>query len=191
MRRVLLLAALAASAAADAGARPDANLLIRPGQGIGKVRLGMTEAELRSAMGRPRSVIPRSGAFGLRTLEYEYGYAAYVVRLFGRTGRLRVVRVSTTLASERTPARVGVGSREATLLRTYRRLRCERLRTGSIAGVVYVGNQQRDCTLVAPSGRRTVFTSWIRRNETIGENISVDRWHRQARVIEVSVSATS
>lgn len=178
-------------AAAPAGGSSQSVELIRPARSIGKIRLGMTEVELRRAMGRPRSVVPRREAFGLRTVEYQYGYAAYVVQLFGRPGRLRVVRVSTTLAREQTPARVGVGSREASVLRAYRRISCERLRTGRIAGVVYVGMSQRDCTLVGASGRRTTFTSWIRVNTTILEKITLADWNRRARVIEVTVAEPS
>ena len=58
---------LAASGAA-AQAAPQREALVRLGVGIGKVRLGMTAAEVRRAMGRhdARSIEPRG--FGNRRL---------------------------------------------------------------------------------------------------------------------------
>jgi hypothetical protein len=176
---------------AQAGASTDANLLIRPAQGIGKIRLGMTEVELRRAMGKPRAVIRRPSGFGLRSVEFQWGLAAYTARLSGRPGRLRVVRVATTLLRERTRAAIGAGSREQAVLRAYPNARCEQLRTYRIAGVVHVGTTERDCTLFAPSGRRTTFTSLVRLNATIGESLTLAGWRRRARVVEVSVAEPS
>jgi hypothetical protein len=187
-RLLLLAGAAAAFAAAGAHARTDANVLIRPAQGIGKIRLGMTEAQVRRTMGRPRAVIRQPGGFGLGAVELEYGLAAYTVRLVGRRGQARVVRVGTTLVRERTRAGVGVGSLERRVLRAYPRLRCESLRTYAISGVTYSGRSMRDCVLFAPSGRRTTFTSGVRVNSTIGESLTLRDWNQRARVIEVSVS---
>jgi hypothetical protein len=192
MRSLALVGVVvAAFAAAQASATPQTTQVIRPAQAIGKIRLGMTEAQLRRAMGRPRAVIQRRASFGLRAFELQYGFADYTARLFGRPGRLRVVRVATTLVRERTRTGVGVGSLERAVVRAYPRVRCEQLGTYRIAGVVYTRNTERNCTLFAPSGRRTTFATWVRRNNTIGEHVSVDRWRRQARVIEVSVSEPS
>ena len=53
MRFVALLAVvLAALAAASASAAPESNLRITPGVGIGKLRLGMTEAQVRRLLER-------------------------------------------------------------------------------------------------------------------------------------------
>jgi hypothetical protein len=116
MRTVALLALLvAALAAARASAAPESASLIRPAQGIGKIRLGMTDAELRRAMGRPRVSIGRTAGFGRRTVDYEFGFGEYAARLFGSPGRLRVVRVTTTLRRERTAKGIGPGSSERAL----------------------------------------------------------------------------
>lgn len=190
MRRALCVAAaltLSGVAVTTAGARPGDSALIRPAIGIGKLRLGMTEAEVRRAMGRPRFVVRRPAAFGFRSLEYQYGLAAYSVRLFGRPGRLRAVRVGTTLVRERTPRGIGAGSLERAVLRAYRSARCQPLRTQRSGTVLLVVTIQRECTVLAPSGRRTIFTTDV--YERMFEVITPAIWARRARVIEVSVAA--
>ena len=185
--RVLVPAGLVALALTSAAAAtPGAERVIRPGVGIGKLRLGMTEAQVRRAMGRPRFVVTRRAGFGLRSLEYQYGLAEYTVRLFGPRGRLRAVRVGTTLVRERTPRRVGVGTTERAILRTYPAVRCEPLKTELFGSIRVVRTVQRECTLLAPSGRRTIFTTDVleRRYEVITPRM----WARRAEVIEVSVA---
>lgn len=171
--------------AANAG--PEASTVIRPAVGIGKLRLGMTEARVRQTMGRPRFVVTRRAAFGFRSVEYQYGLAEYTVRLFGRAGRLRAVRVGTTLVRERTPQGVGVGSLERAVLRAYRSTRCQPLRTVRSGSATIVTTVQRECTLFAPSGRRTIFTTDVQ--ERMFEVITPRMWASRARVIEVSVAA--
>jgi hypothetical protein len=173
--------------ALQADARTGADLRILPGRSIGKLRLGMTEAEVRRAMGNPRFVVRRRGAFGLRTVEYQYGLAEYTVRLLGRAGRLRAVRVGTTLVRERTPRGVGAGSLERTVLRAYPSTRCQPLRTVRSGSVMLVTTIQRECTFVALSGHRTIFTTDV--HERLFEVITPAIWARRARVIEVSVAA--
>jgi hypothetical protein len=184
----LAAVAFAAFAGTDAAARPDVNLVIRPAIGIGKVRLGMTEAQLRRAMGRPRAVVRRGGSFGLRRIEYEYGFAAYVVRLSGRRQQLRVVAVGTTLPRERTVKGIGPGSRERDALRAYPAARCARLelwssRTGG--GTPYVVTRRRTCTLFSATGRRTTFASSPPRG---GPFLTRAQWTAKARIVEVTVS---
>ena len=196
MRSVALLAVVvAALAAAEASAEPEsilgteANLAIRPAQSIGKILLGMTEAQVRRAMGRPRFVVRRQASFGLRSVEYQYGLAEYTVRLAGPRGRLRAVRVGTTLVRERTPSGVGVGSAERAILRAHRALRCQPLRTNRYGSVRLVATIQRECTLFAPSGRRTIFTTDVL--ERPFEVVTPEIWARRARVIEVSVAVAA
>jgi hypothetical protein len=184
-----LVAGVAGSVLASAaGAASEMSLLIRPGQAIGKIRLSMTEAELRRAMGRPRVAIRRDAGFGRGTVEYEFGFGDYGVRLFGAPGRLRVVRVSTLLRRERTSKGIGPGSLERNLIRAYPDLRCPRLATTVAAGTTYVTADERTCTLFAGSGRRTVFVTGVWRSATL---ISLRDWARRARVLEVSVGAST
>jgi hypothetical protein len=190
MRSAALLAVVvAALAAAEASAAPESNLRIRPGIGIGKLRLGMTETQVRRAMGRPRFVVRHQGSFGLRTIEYQYGFADYTVRLAGPRGRLRAIRVGTTLVRERTQSGVGVGSAERTILRVHRALRCQPLRTTRYGSVRLVATIQRECTLFAPSGRRTIFTTDVL--ERPFEVVTPEIWAGRARVIEVSVAVAA
>jgi hypothetical protein len=110
VRGLIVLAALALASTAGAAAQRDE--LIRPGVGIGKIRLGMTEAQVRRALGRPFASRSKREGFGrLRVeLQFEDGYT--FVTLAGRQGALRVVGVSTLKESEQTPQGVRVGTRD-------------------------------------------------------------------------------
>jgi hypothetical protein len=191
VRRTILLAVAVAAIASvpvvPAGARSEATRVIRPAVGIGKLRLGMTEAQVRRALGKPKFVVTRRTSFGLRSIEYQYGLADYIVRLSGRPGRLRAVRVGTTLVRERTTRGIGVGSTERAVRRAYPALRCEPLQTERFGSVRVVRTIQRECTLFGPSGRRTIFTTDV--YERMFEVITPATWSRRARVIEVSVAA--
>ena len=123
MRRLILVAAcssvLVALAAAPAAAAPTRDALIRPGQGIGKVNLGMTLAQVRSSLGRPDAVARRlEYAFGGEYVELQWG-AAWSVGFRTQAGRLRAVRVATTKTNQRTRARIGVGSRPRDIVAAY------------------------------------------------------------------------
>jgi hypothetical protein len=193
MRRWAAAAVLGALALAGSGAAaPNADTLIRPGRSIGKAQLGMTEAQLRRAAGRPLAVVRRNTGFGRATAEYQYADFELFVQLRGRRGALRVVRVLTFQTSERTAEGVGVGSPRSRLLARYRgRLRCPAPRTYRNRGRVYVTGQT--CALPA-GGARTVFqldaeveddSYWGERNATLAE------WPRLARVAEVTIETLS
>jgi hypothetical protein len=180
--------ALAAVCAGAVGVRSDAaDLRIAPGRSIGKVRLGMTQPQVRATMGTPRSIVRRRGGFGRSIVEYEYGFAEYVVRFLGRPGRLRVVRVATTLRRERTREGLGVGWPERAVLHAFRTARCERLRTRQYGAVRIVVSGQRRCTLFDAAGRRTIFTSSPVRSG-FGGFLEPTAWLRRARVLEVAVA---
>lgn len=187
-------AAALAAAVPQAGAVVQRDALIRPGVGIAKLRLGMTSAQVRAAMGRPLAVLPRQGSFGREAVEWQYGYGTYTVRLEGRRNALRVVAMATTARSERTRQGFGVGTLESRLERAYgARLRCERLRTGRAGEgrsvFIVVLDATRDCVTTHESGSRTVFVTWVKPNE-IGTSPTADRWEKEARVLEVQVRAT-
>jgi hypothetical protein len=120
---VLSCAALAAAVSATPTAgSPSSAQVIRLGVGIGPVRLGMSYAEVRRALGRPQIVNRRQNrGFGNRYVEYLWGYGDWRVGLLGRPGRERVVRVATGLRRERTREGVGVGTTAPQLARRYRR----------------------------------------------------------------------
>jgi hypothetical protein len=104
-------------------AAPAADALIRPGKGIGKLELRMTERQVRAAMGAPQAVVRKRVGFGRVSLELQFQDAHWTVRLVGRPGALRVVAVTTMVRSERTREGFGVGTREQTLRRRYGRAR--------------------------------------------------------------------
>jgi hypothetical protein len=147
-----LVCSLAGFAAADVAATPDASELIRPGVGIGKVRLGMTQAQVRRALGQPHAVVNvRERRFGLLYLEVAYDYSAYTVGFFGAPGRLRAMSVATSLRRERTRSGLGPGTSLRALRRALRGERC-RLRRA-----VEKEMDRTECVLQASSGTRTTF----------------------------------
>src|ERR671916_1125224 len=105
MRRVALAgvvatALAAGTVAADASRQRDAQ--IRPGVGIGKIRLGMTLGQVRRVLGPPQ-VLNRDVELGFGRVhrEYVWGWFEWTVALRGAPDRLRVVRVATTRRTHR------------------------------------------------------------------------------------------
>jgi hypothetical protein len=100
---------------------------IRPGQGIGKVDLGMTQAQVRRALGPHDQGWSEQRGLAERYLELVWDRGPdqmFTVGFLGRPGRLRVVTMWTTQRRERTPAGFGPGSSRRELLRRVRGLRC-------------------------------------------------------------------
>jgi hypothetical protein len=182
MPLVAAVGGLALVLAVGAAAAPSHDLLIRPGVGIGKVRLGMSLAQVRGAWGPPQAVMRTGG----RT-ELQYDFASYVVTLRGPRGRQRVVSVATTLAKERTAQGMGVGSPELRLRRVFRgQLRCDALELMYMPRYPYpvLAANRRECTLGDPRGRHTTFVTQMRPFTFLA-----DDWSKKARVYEVVVSA--
>jgi hypothetical protein len=195
-RRVLLLvpAVLVALAAGGvAGAARSDTELIRHGVGIGSVRLGMTEAQVRRALGRPTAVIRRRTGFGGVRLELQFDQADYTVELRRRAGRFQVVAVSTILARERTREGFGVGTLERRVRGAYgRRLRCEPLRTRLASQgrstVRVLASTERNCVLTTQRGTETVFRSVLERRSRWDWILTPADWPR-ARVYIVTIRA--
>jgi hypothetical protein len=118
------------------GAATERDQVIRMGEGIGKVRLGMTIPEVRRALGGRHQLAYLRRDFGWNGRYVELGWerpgrtwSEPVVWRVGfrsrtRRGTLRVVRVMTTSRSQRTPERFGVGSRSRKVARAYRDATC-------------------------------------------------------------------
>jgi len=138
--------AMLAGLSAPAGAVLERNALVRPARGIGKVSLGMTQRQVRRALGQPVYVrrIPRG--FGRTLLEMSYWLDGWTVRLAVRRGVYRVVYVETTLSRERTRQGLGVGSTQPQIRRVYPRLSCR-----SVPGY------NTECIAGSPGARHTVF----------------------------------
>lgn len=187
-RAVVALGCVVLAIAAGASASTERGALIRPGVGIGKVRLGMKLAQVRAAWGAPQAVTVRKRKRGGRIVELQYDFAAYVTTLSGLRGRERVIAVCTTLAKERLPQGVGVGSLERRLQRVFRgALRCEILPVRPGEPVIFASARRR-CTLGDRHGRHTVFTSGIHLRYPWDARLVAD-WARLARVTGVVVRA--
>ncbi len=112
MRRLGVLAAVlvATLAAAPAQSAPESSLVIVPGKQIGKVRIGMTFAQVKAALGKPTVVNRRQRTGFTRYVEYDWGWGRWTVGFSGRGANLRVSLIGTTLRRERTRDGVGVGT---------------------------------------------------------------------------------
>ena len=183
MRWGLIATIGAAAICASAAAAPSRDAVVRPGVSVGKITLGMTEAQLRRAMGRPDYVVGRTSVFGGVRVEYQFGTnGEYEVALRGRPRALRVVSVFTFLRRERLPNGLGVGSRPRALRAAYgSRLRCTPWRTFVQQSRTYLtGNST--CTLAGSPGS-TVFLLTLDPGY-----LTPDEAHK-ARVIEIGVQA--
>jgi hypothetical protein len=114
MKRLLLGAAVIVGTLVSSASAIE--LTIHPGVGIGKVRLGMTKAQVERVLGRDRIVNERDGAYS----EFGWDYGTFSVGFV----RGRAVQVATSLANERTKKGVGVGATWLRLMRAYPGGRC-------------------------------------------------------------------
>jgi hypothetical protein len=85
---------------------------------IAGVKMGMTQAKVRSVLGRPRRVVRGQNAFGTYV---EFRYLRLAVTFQGGS---TATNVRTTRASERTASGVGVGSSRAEVKAKIAGVRC-------------------------------------------------------------------
>jgi hypothetical protein len=105
---ILIAAVVAGTIASGASAF---ELTIHPGVGIGKVKLGMTKAQVERVLGRDRISSERDGAY----TEFAWNYETFTVGFV----RGRAVQIATSLANQRTKKGVGVGATWLQLMRTH------------------------------------------------------------------------
>jgi hypothetical protein len=147
--------ALAVAALDYAAARPSRDALVQPGRGIGKVKLGMTQAQVRRTLGAHRSVARRRElGFGQRYVELQWGHGEWSVGFQGRAGRMQAVRIGTTLRSQRTRSNLGTGSRIRDILRVYPGATCS-----DWAGLGTNSSNERWIVIRHPTGARTIFAA--------------------------------
>jgi hypothetical protein len=84
---------------------------INPGIGIGKVRLGMSQTQVKQALGKWTFVNERKADH----LSVGWGFGEWTVDFISG----KVVEVSTTLRSQRTASHIGPGSSWHALVRAY------------------------------------------------------------------------
>jgi len=120
--RIGLVVVAVLVAAAPSAAAPTTNMLIHPGIGIGKIRLGMTLPQVERVLGKPM-LLNRNvdRGFGVRYKEYGWDFVRWRVGLVGPPGKLRVMRVATSVPTQRTREGVGPGSTTVQLARYYKR----------------------------------------------------------------------
>jgi hypothetical protein len=142
MGKLGLAVVAAVLTAASASAAPQRDALIRMGTGIGKVQLGMTQQQVRRALGGPHDLVYRRADFGASGRYLELGWEfpgptwsepiTWQVGFrssrppFGsrRPGVMRVVRVVANARSQRTPKGVGIGSRPRQIVRMHPHATC-------------------------------------------------------------------
>jgi hypothetical protein len=150
---VALAVAVAALGAASVSASPIGDTRIRHGAGIGKLRLGMTYAEVRKILGGPQTVDRREQlSRGRRYLEFSWDFGWWTVGFMGRPGRMRVVSIQTLNRRERTGEGLGVGSQERSVRRTLR-VRCLAVAERSNPDWSF----EARCAYGSHRGRETVF----------------------------------
>jgi hypothetical protein len=107
LRSSALLALAAAIVTAPASATEST---IYPGVGIGKVRLGMTQAQVVRALGKDYVVNSTATVGGAAYRELAWNFASWSVGFLRAGSTWRVVQVETTVRPQRTATNVGVGS---------------------------------------------------------------------------------
>lgn len=101
-RAAIAAALLCALLGAEFAEARDGRVVVQVG--IAGVRLGMSQAEVKAAVGRPADVVRGSNEIGSYTT---YRYRTYTVTFFGGT---QVTQVETRSPVERTARGIGVGS---------------------------------------------------------------------------------
>jgi hypothetical protein len=165
--RVLSVAALAIVVAplvaSPTAAGPASDQLVRHGQGIGKLRLGMTIAEVKRILGAPRAQNKREKRpRGYVYIEQDWDYGWWTVGfLRAPRGEYRAVSIGTVQRSQRTPEGLGVGSRKEELARRLEELRCWEVQSlpmtfgGFTNECVYVPGETRRSSSTSPAGSLT------------------------------------
>jgi hypothetical protein len=154
-RLVATTLVLAAVVAAGASAAPQRDQRVRHGIGIGKVKLGMTYAEVRRILGGPQTVDKRERLRdGRRYLQFSWDFGWWTVGFMGRPGKMRVASVQTLNRRERTVEGLGVGVRERALRRTLRMRCAEVTERPARSGIRPF---ERRCTYASHRGRETAF----------------------------------
>jgi hypothetical protein len=114
------VAALAVAGAASAADAPHVQRAIVPGQAIGKVRLGMSLAQVRKVLGRPEAVISRrKGVFGRERVEYSWNFTEWRIMFEVGRGQSEAVSIRSSIRNEKTKEGIGVGTLQQRLERTY------------------------------------------------------------------------
>jgi hypothetical protein len=92
---------------------------IYPGVGIGKVKLGMTKAQVVHVLGKDALVNGRKTIGATQYVELGWNFATWTVAFARTGGTLHAVQVGTTVQSQRTTAGIGAGALWRRVVHTY------------------------------------------------------------------------
>jgi hypothetical protein len=150
--QVVAVVAVAGVAAVSASAT---EATIIPGVGVGKVKLGMTQAQVLRLLGKDYAVNERATVRGAAYRELQWNFASWSVGLLQTGKTWRVVQVGTTVRGQRTPNKIGAGSTLKSVLRAFPHVMCgKQYRAPTAFGPPSVG-----LMLVQKGGLQTVF--WV------------------------------
>jgi len=107
-----------------AGAAAATESTIVPGVGIGKLKLGMTQAQVEKVLGKEYLVNERATVGGAPYRELAWNFSTWSVGFLRSGATWRVVQVETTLRAQRTLAGIGVGSPFQQVVREYSHVLC-------------------------------------------------------------------
>ncbi len=97
---------------------------IYPGVGIGKIKLGMSAAQVKKVMGRDFLLNNHETVAGVRYVEYGWDFAHWTVTFEQRGTSLRAVQIATDVQGQRTVKGIGIGTRWPAVRRAYPGGRC-------------------------------------------------------------------
>jgi hypothetical protein len=103
-----LVAAFGAASFAAAALATESTIM--PGTGIGRVKLGMTLAQVQHVLGKYRFVNERSQVGRNGYLEVGWGFGEWTVGFLRQGSTYRTAAVEATVRGQRTPTGVGVGT---------------------------------------------------------------------------------
>jgi hypothetical protein len=136
----------------SASASRESATVVRHGEAIGKVRLGMTVPQVRRIIGRPHSVVTESRGRGYRYRELGWNLGWWTVGFMRAPGgEYKAVRIGTVSRAQRTPERLGVESTDAQIVNRLRGAFCRFVET------LRSGNVYSECIYRRPTGRQTAF----------------------------------
>lgn len=121
MKRALAIALLVGVVAAPASATEST---IVPGVGIGKIKLGMTQAQVERVLGKDYLVNDEGIVGDARYRELAWNFASWSVVFLRRGFDWRVVQVELTLNTQRTTRGIGVSSPFKQVVRSYPQVFC-------------------------------------------------------------------
>jgi hypothetical protein len=161
---------------------------IVPGVGIGKIRMGMTLAQVERVFGKDAIVNSRRNVAGTQYVEYGWNFSTWSVGFLQSGATLKATQVATTLRGQRTSDGIGVGSTFKAVARAYPRAICASYypSMGSIA-TTQPGNGSRGygpAIVVAKDRKQMAF---MVTNPDLGLAVKTKPWYVNEVVVRNSV----